>query len=261
MLDGLGYAHAAGRRAPRPQAVEHPDQQRRPHQDQRFRHRAYSTPPTSRSSATCSARRTTWRPSSSSASAIDSAADLYSVGVIAYELLTGSKTFRRHHRDGHAAGAERAPSRPVQPQPQAFAADRPGAAESARQEDARTASRARANSPRLPGRRSTRRLPRSRRAHDRLAAPDGAALLNAARLLRHGAARRISRRTAAAECCASAGAISLDTQRQEGAPARRRRRGAHPDGAEVAVPRPLPRVHHDRRQQGARFHEAGTRCT
>ena len=84
---------------------------------------------------------------------IDGSTDLYAVGVIAYDLLTGRQAVRRQHRDRHAAGAElSAPADPVQPQPAACRRRSTRCCSKAlAKKTAKSASRARANSPMRSG--------------------------------------------------------------------------------------------------------------
>ena len=65
---------------------------------------------------------------------IDARSDIYSVGVIAYELLADRRPFTGNNARSHAPGAERAPGQSLGVQPADLGAARLGGAEGARQE-------------------------------------------------------------------------------------------------------------------------------
>ena len=84
--------------------------------------------------------------------------------------------------------------------------------------------------------------------------PDAAKLLDAARLLhRDMIAENIAVHPAEQD---EDRAIMINTGSQAGAPADRGRRRTHPVRAEIDLPPALPRLHHHRWQQGARFHHS-----
>ena len=80
--------------ASRHHAVEHPADRRRPRQDRRLRHRQEHRRRSTRPwSAKCSARPRISPPERLRGDAATTAADIYAVGVVLYEALTGGRAF------------------------------------------------------------------------------------------------------------------------------------------------------------------------
>ena len=102
--EGLYYAHtarttsgpAAEGRPPRHLAAEHPDQLRRLGEAGGLRHRQGGGPGVDdRSPARSRASSRTWRPSRPAGKALDHRADIFALGLVLYELLTGVRPLKR----------------------------------------------------------------------------------------------------------------------------------------------------------------------
>ena len=129
-----------GRGSSRRQAVEHPDQQRRAHQDQRFRHRAH------RVVAADAGRRRARHAALHGAGAVPGRGNRRAGGSVfgrRDRLRTAhrAQAVYRQLRRRHAAGAESGAGRSVDAESEVVAADRPRAAQGARQKTRRPVSK------------------------------------------------------------------------------------------------------------------------
>ena len=148
----------ARRRPPRSQAREPHGHLAGAREDRRLRDRqarpARRGRPTSRPRGPRSGRRATWPPSVRSGRNSDPWSDLYSVGVIAFELLVGRTPF--HDDGGTDGGADAADQRPDPARDLARARRRPGPLGLGRPAAGEGARAAHARRPPRPGRSSTR---------------------------------------------------------------------------------------------------------